>query len=188
MVNLLIIMIVLLVVATLLMLTQGTSWGDIWAIVVVDILGGIVLFIVFAGSMQIGLGTVDNSFAFDVPIYSLERESEIHGEFCLGSGTIDQKQMYFYFEGDESTSTYWLGKTEAGYLPVTETNESKPHLEVWKETKGNGYVRFLLGTNFSCLSEEEWVEEAKEWRLYSKTYVKKIVVPKGTIIKQYKAN
>lgn len=78
-------------------------------------------------------------------IVSLERDGVVSGRFCLGSGTIEDKQYYFYYTEIKS-NTYKLGKIECDDSYIVETDQYEPSIYEIKE-KGkpkyyNVYVPF----------------------------------------------
>jgi hypothetical protein len=154
----------------------GFEWmGMTLASVLLGVLSGGFIMVVLLTFLPVN--TYD-TYSYTQNIYSLERGSTVKGQFFLGSGVIEGKQMYYYFE--QNGEGYMLGQTEAKGLQMVERDET-PHIEVWKWRKIYTFEKWLNGTWFGTVPEDS-VESSSNF------YVKKIVIPKGTIIQQYKVN
>lgn len=101
----------------------------------------------------------------DVYINSINRGSEMNGNFFLGSGSIDTKQYYFYYY--KSTYGYKLSKIEAYNTYIVETNDMKPQIVKTYKDYDDGFISLKDG-NVSIRNI--------------------IYVPKNTIVKDFVLN
>lgn len=63
-------------------------------------------------------------------IVSLERGSEIHGSFVLGTGSINSKQVYYVYK--KTTSGYKLESVDTEFTYIRESNDVTPGVYHWK--------------------------------------------------------
>lgn len=64
-----------------------------------------------------------------VNIVSLDRDTGVYGRFCLGTGTVEDKPIYYYYYKVKE-NTYKLGKINCKECFIVETEEYQP--SIWK--------------------------------------------------------
>ena len=97
-------------------------------------------------------------------IESLDVFNGIRGSFTLGSGTIKNKPIYYFYR-----------KAEEGYILQTLGGESKDGLVILKQDSDKHYV-------------EVYEAKGNFWQLSMKQKKYIIVVPENTIKKEFNAN
>jgi len=109
---------------------MGWAWSIIWGLVI-SVFGSLVLIAVF-----IGLGGIcakyekDNVFGVTY-ISSLSANSTLSGDFCLGSGHIENKDYYYFVSTSELGSQ--ISKVEVdGNTYIKEDGSKKPFIEFTK--------------------------------------------------------
>ena len=102
-----------------------------------------------------------------IEICSINRENLTEGSFFLGSGSINSVAYFFYYV-KEGSDTYHLSKTMAEETKIIENNNLVSGI----------YKDKMLKTYpvWSGLGGNEYTENIR------------IIVPKGTIIKEFKLN
>ena len=128
-----------------------------------------VLFLIMLGFAS-HWNTLERSNTFGVTyICSLSANSDVSGNFCLGSGTINEKSYYYYLANTEKG--YMMQKVEANTPAyIKEDCENKPFIEFTKYNcvKQNWFSKLLF--------EKEFFNEDREVVIH---------VPKGTVVKNY---
>ena len=107
------------------------------------------------------------TITYTQPIVSLKSSSTVSGSFCLGSGTIKEKDYYFYY-ADLDNNQYKMEKVEAYNTIIQETNERSPQIIITIDRR----------------NPPKWV--GKNWMDIQDTKSIIIYVPVGTIIRQIK--
>ena len=65
-----------------------------------------------------------------VQIYSIKNTSEIHGDFCLGSGSIDSSEYYYAFQKYPDNSLKRISfRVEDSFLYQDTTNGEVPYVD-----------------------------------------------------------
>lgn len=104
---------------------------------------------------------------FDLPIVSLERDSELHGkQFFLGGGYVDQERYYFTY-AVMPDGGFRMVKVKASVTTIYETDSVSPH--IWLNRKADHKI--------SVDSLIKYSDQATDCHLW---------VPIGTIIKEFK--
>ena len=126
-----------------------------------DINTKIFLILVVSGLLFVILPSTcdDTKIIKSIKIYSLYNNSEIEGNFVLGTGSINQEEYYYYFT--EQDGAYYKEKISSN-IGIIETDET-PKLET------------------TIIRPDIWYGEMIETIINQKLYV-----PRGTIIKEFK--
>lgn len=111
------------------------------------------------------------------PIVSIERESAVTGRFILGSGFIDTKPVYYFYER-VGENEYHLRDVSARSIRIQESDEEPFYMDKTPTYEGNGLIRFLNG---------KWLFPDKEHIYISNgDYIEDVIsVPKNTIIRKF---
>lgn len=105
-----------------------------------------------------------------IPIVSIKPASEVHGAFCIGTGYIGTTQYYFAMR-KLSNDSYKPIKIEVSDIEsINESNEN-PKFLIYKQEVRNKMMHYLF-----------W----KNSELQRTNYKYKLVVPKGTVIQDFK--
>ena len=102
-----------------------------------------------------------------IPIVSLKDSSSIEGHFFLGSGSIKDKTYYVYYKKLSDTQ-FQMDKIETEGCIIEENSSVEPNV-------------YFEAVYYSCPS---WLAPFGEFRMADRN--RKIIVPKGTIIRQFK--
>ena len=105
---------------------------------------------------------------WDNSIVSLRNNSEMSGSFFLGTGTIGETQYYYYYK-DLGDGKYKHDKVAVWRTTIQETDTVSPCFEMYED-------RFTK--DYSWLIPEAFALN-RPWKCT-------LVVPKGTIIKEFK--
>lgn len=116
----------------------------------------------FTSIFQFMIGSDKYVGGFTIPIYSLEKTTELSGSFVLGTGSFGTDRKYYFYK--EVEDGVILDSVYAEYTPVKETNDTKPCLLVKEYNNYNRWYN-LIG----CKTQK---------------YV--LVVPENTITKEFK--
>lgn len=103
-------------------------------------------------------------------IVSLRNDESIQGRFILGSGFIDNKQIYYTYYQYSDNNEYKQYELDAHKTIIQEIDNEPPQMIAYGRDLSN-YNRFW------CLIKPE--ENVSQYQLK---------VPKGTIIKEFKVN
>ena len=76
-------------------------------------------------------------------IVSLERDDVVDGKFFLGSGAINDRQYYFYYQ-KLGENTYKLGKLECSEVYIVETDQYEPSVYEIKEKNNWKYYNIYV--------------------------------------------
>ena len=107
-------------------------------------------------------------YAYEVEIVSLDTLSETEGSFVLGTGYIGSSQHYFYYK-KTALDTYKRGQVSVYDAEIRESDEDTPCIEVYShQLAGNWRYFCFRGGNHGA------------------KYT--LVVPRGTIIREFKVN
>jgi len=114
-----------------------------------------------------GVWGFDSTYVHDTTehylyVYSLRNQEKTSGDFFLGSGTVEQTEYYYYYY--KSNYGYERGKLPTSNVSIVETNKRPEIVERCKVYKG----KFFKWNNTSI----------DRYIMY---------VPKGTVIKQFRA-
>ncbi len=107
-----------------------------------------------------------------VEIVSLERGSSMSGSFFLGIGGMGSSQKYYFYRKLKD-GTFLLDSVDAENTPLQESNEKPVLVKIkrkWGECKNALYCTKGKG----------------EISHFAKSY--KLIVPKGTILREFKVN
>lgn len=119
------------------------TYGEFIGSVIAGAVASIVLFVIAVVIVLVTPFETHKVLEETVSVYSIKDTSKINGQFVLGSGTIDEKQ-YFYFvserEGFKS-----IGKVKTDFSRIKEGNYKKPYMKKYKYEYDNKFVRFMLG-------------------------------------------
>ncbi len=86
-----------------------------------------------------------NEFMYE--IVSLERKFEIHGQFVLGTGSVNSKQVYYVYK--KTDSGYKLESLDTEFTYIRESNDVTPGVYHWKasgDTKSYYHIWCPEGT------------------------------------------
>lgn len=93
-----------------------------------DSLGSLAICTAFAGIVGFVVGTVvmligSHTEAFETPLATLQDGQSVHGQFFLGSGSIDSEPVFFYYE-KTGKSSYKLRHLSASHAVIVESDET----------------------------------------------------------------
>jgi len=131
---------------------------------------GFCIFMVCLAIADLGItAAYPENRTFYIKIKSLSSKNELHGEFTLGCGTIDQIDYYYTFREYDGG---WLKmKLRSDSITIVEDDSKLPHIiYIDKGVKDNKITRFFIVNMRSCVHAD------------------KLVVPSNTIISKYAAN
>ncbi len=157
------ILILSVLIAALLAWKYATSlWGDIYEWIMGAVLGMLAagLFIVLSASV---LNAVlhQNETTVDKPLAAIQDRSSTHGSFFLGSGTIDSKPQYTFYEEENGAKV--LRSINADGVRVYEGAK-------------HAFIREVTG----CSWEYDWLVPC-----VANLRVVEIHVPNGTVKQNY---
>lgn len=97
-------------------------------------------------------------------IQSIKNDSEVNGSFFLGTGSVDEKEYYYYFY--RTDGGFRRGSKLVSEVLITEDDSLKPQLQrkVEKVTSRTGLIK-------------DYTQEVSAWR---------IIVPTKTVINKFK--
>jgi len=142
---------------------------DIFDSIFFTIIITIVLFFIFGA-----LGGMNNKFEKDTKfgvtyINSLSINSNISGNFCLGSGTIQEINYYYYVSN--SKFGYQISKIESNdNTYIKEDCKTKPYIEY---------------TKYKCVHQNWFSKLMFKKELFNKDGEIIIHVPQNTVVKNY---
>ena len=130
--------------------------------IMTGIISAIFLLVVLINSFH------DNTDKSEFSIVSLERQNEIYGSFFLGTGTIEEITYYYVYRKTSIGLVFEkIPVNKFGYrVYIVETNDISPRFV--DETYCEEDPGFL-----------NWNQECK--------HTKKLIVPKGTVVREFKA-
>ncbi|KQL18830.1 hypothetical protein [Cytobacillus solani] len=98
-------------------------------------------------------------------IHAIKDNNEVHGNFALGFGSVDEEQYYYYViedvEGFKS-----IEKTKVSKSKIKEDANDQPYILTYKHRFNSAFARFMYGE-------------------YSGSYSYEIHVPKNTITTEF---
>lgn len=103
---------------------------------------------------------------YEVPIFSLKVNTELHGNFFLGTGSINSNTQYYYYVKDDRGG-YIINNSSIYNTVLFETNKEEPNVS-WQKIYYD-VSRWLV----------PWNPTSSEDTKYDLT------VPVGTIVKEY---
>jgi hypothetical protein len=101
-------------------------------------------------------------------IYALKDNTEIHGSFSLGFGTVDDEQYYYYVTKD-AQGFKKICKLKTSESVIKEENISQPYIQKREYRYKSSFARFMFGE-------------------YSGVVTYEFHVPKRTVTTQYKVD
>lgn len=138
------------------------DWLD-WILsgVLAVIIGGGALFCVFLFSLA---ADTHPEYNHSKDIYSVADGSEVKGAFTLGTGSVDEKQYFYFVKSDGAGKR--IDKIEVDATVIYEMDKEKPKIEFYDERYTSAFARFMFGE-------------------YSGSHSYKLFVPENTITKEY---
>jgi hypothetical protein len=113
--------------------------------------------IIYVAKNEQGYTEVETHYTYPV---SANINSEVYGEFVLGSGKIETTSYYYFYKDTENG--YQLDKVEVANSYIIETDEREPEIVLFERKYNGGFIK--LNNDFIRRT---------------------IYVPEGTIINQF---
>lgn len=85
----------------------------------------------------------ETKFKEKIEITALKDNSQIQGNFFLGSGSINEESYYFYMTNTNKGKKMEKAKVENSY--INENSDNDTYVEVYDVMIKNGFAKFLFG-------------------------------------------
>ncbi len=77
-------------------------------------------------------------------IYAIKDSNEMHGNFSLGFGSVDE-ESYYYYVTEDSNGFKAVKKLKVSSSKIKEENIAKPYVQVYEQRYNSAVARFMYG-------------------------------------------
>lgn len=145
--------------------------------IVFGIIGGLIIWAIVSYSLDYNLTQKEIKYK-TIPIYSLKNDTQIQGNFTLGTGSLYETE-YYYFYIKNSRGNFERGEVPVRHAEINETDNKQPAVLI-------PYVIKTIRKD-NLKHPKLWYFNTQNTSKTSETYTDKRIlrVPKGTIIKKF---